>query len=52
MIGDESVSLSPPNPGEDGPVVSSFAVFEMEPPKSKEAGASCRTPTLVQLGGN
>ncbi len=39
VIGDESVSLSPPNPGEDGPVVSSFAVFEMEPPKSKEAGA-------------
>jgi outer membrane protein len=31
VIGDESVSLTPPNPGEDGPVVSSFEVFESEP---------------------
>jgi len=41
VIGDESVSLSPPlnSGGEGGPVVSSFEIFETEPPKSKGAGA-------------
>jgi outer membrane protein len=39
--GDESQNLSLPlnSAGEDGRVVSSFEVFEMEPPKSKGAGA-------------
>jgi outer membrane protein len=39
--GDESQNLSLPlnRPGEDGRVVSSFKVFETEPPKSRGAGA-------------
>jgi outer membrane protein TolC len=42
VMGDESVSPTPPpNPsGEAGPVVSSFEVFETQPPKSKAAGAT------------
>jgi outer membrane protein TolC len=35
VVGEESVSLTPPinPPAEDGPVMSSFEVFEPQPPK-------------------
>jgi outer membrane protein TolC len=45
VLGDESVSLSPPTPVDDGRVVSSFEVFETKAPKSKAADAIA-TPHL------
>ena len=52
VMGEESMSLTPPlnPPGEDGPVVSSFEVFEPQPPEKINARRDCR-PRLELIAG-